>query len=134
MKDPQDFRAQNEYLRNRYGISLSRRPQWLVPALVIALTGGSWLAWSAQHYSRPEIRSSLISFAVIDDGHISVRYSVQFKDAAKPHSCLLNAKDYGANVVGQFTDVIPAGQASVTREATIHTRLRAVNAGIEKCF
>ena len=134
MKDPQDFRAQSEYLRNRYGISISQRPQWLVPALVIALTGGSWLAWSAQHYAKPEIRSSLISFAVIDDGQISVRYSLQFKDSTHSHSCLLIAKDYGANVVGQFTDVIPGGQSSVTREALIPTRLRAVNAGIEKCF
>jgi hypothetical protein len=134
MNDPQDFRANSEYLRNRYGISLSRRPKWLVPAFVIALTGGSWLAWSANHYSQPEIRSSLISFAVVDDAHISVRYSLHFKDASTSHSCLLTAKDYGANVVGQITDAIPTGTNSLTREVIIPTRLRAVNAGIEKCF
>ena len=134
MKDPQDFRAQSEYLRNRYGISLSRRPQWLVPALVIAIAGGSWLAWSANHYSRPEIRSTLISFSVIDDSKISIRYSVSFAQPSTEHGCQLNAKDYGANVVGQLNDLLPNGAQSFTREVIIPTRLRAVNAGIEKCW
>jgi Domain of unknown function (DUF4307) len=124
----------NEYLRNRYGIRESKRPAWLAPALVLAIVGGGWLFWSAQHFSTPEIRSTLISFQEISDSKISIRYSLEFKNPAIAHSCLLSAKDYGVNIVGQLTDQIPTGQAKITREVIIPTRLRAVNAGIEKCF
>jgi len=124
----------NEYLRNRYGIRESKRPAWLAPALVLAIVGGGWLLWSAQHFSTPEIRSTLISFQEISDSKISIRYSLEFKNPAISHSCLLSAKDYGVNTVGQLTDQIPTGQAKITREVIIPTRLRAVNAGIEKCF
>jgi Domain of unknown function (DUF4307) len=124
----------NEYLRNRYGIRESKRPAWLAPALVLAIVGGGWLFWSAQHFSTPEIRSTLISFQEISDSKISIRYSLEFKNPAIAHSCLLSAKDYGVNTVGQLTDQIPTGQAKITREVIIPTRLRAVNAGIEKCF
>ena len=134
MSDPRDFRTHSEYLRVRYGIKESRRPGWLLPALLIAVVGGGWLLWSANHYSTPEIRSTLISFKEISDSEISIRYLLEFKDPAIAHTCLLTAKDYGVNVVGQLTDQIPTGQAKITREVIIPTRLRAVNAGIEKCF
>ena len=134
MSDPRDFRAQSEYLRVRYGIKQSKRAKWLLPALLVAVIGGGWLLWSANHYSTPEIRSTLISFTEVSDSEISIRYSVEFKDPSRSHTCLLSAKDYGVNVVWQLTDAIPNGQAKITREVIIPTRLRAVNAGIEKCF
>ena len=47
------------YLENRYGLSHSRFPKWLVTALVFAIIGSGWLAWSANHYSNPEMKSPL---------------------------------------------------------------------------
>ena len=134
MSSSEDFRSKNEYLRARYGISGSPKKRWVPIAIVIGLLGGSWLAWSSIHYSRPEIRTTLISFESLSDTKISIRYSLQFRDDSKPHTCLLTAKDYQANIVGQLRDEIPAGTTEATREVFIPTRLRAVNAGIEKCF
>jgi hypothetical protein len=54
------------YLRSRYGIAERRSPKWLVTAIAIAVLGGSWLIWTANHFSNPEIRSTLISFREVD--------------------------------------------------------------------
>ncbi|CAB4531684.1 unannotated protein [freshwater metagenome] len=124
----------NEYLRIRYGVRETSRPGWLIPAIVLGIVGGGWILWTANHHSTPQIRSTLISFEEVSDSQISIRYSLELKDPSIAHTCLLTAKDYGVNVVGQLTDLIPTGQAKVTREVLIPTRLRAVNAGIEKCF
>ena len=124
-------------LRERYGLG-SRRSgitsrQWFMPALLFALIGGSWLIWSALHYSLPEIRQSVISFRVIDTRHIELRYSVSFKSASKAHLCQLVAKDYGTNVVGEVADHFPVGTRSQTLITVIPTRVAAVNADISRC-
>jgi len=129
-------RAANPYLRARYGIpepGSSRYKSWFTPALIALAVGGSWLAWSANHYSRPEIRSTLISFTPVDSAHISVRYSVAFRSASKPHLCQLVARDLSANTVGEIADRFPAGTTSTTRVSVIPTRVAAVNAAILRC-
>jgi len=120
-------------LRERYGITQKRFPSWLVSAVLITLIGGTWLAWSAIHFSRPEVRANLISFKAIDAKNIEVRYLVSFKTLTKAHQCRLIAHDYGANVVGEIMDQFPAGAPSQTRIVRIPTRLLAVNAGIDGC-
>jgi len=97
------------------------------------LIGGTWLAWSANHFSRPEVRANLISFKAIDAKSIEVRYSITFKTLARAHQCRLIAHDYDANVVGELMDQFPAGAPSQTRIVQIPTRLLAVNAGIDGC-
>ena len=130
-------REDDPYLRQRYGIpEPSRSPfkKWLTPALIALLVGGSWLAWSANHYSRLEIRSTLISFRVVDASHIELRYSVDFRSKSKAHLCQLIARDYAANTVGEVTDRFPAGTFTpVTLVRTIPTRVAAVNAAISRC-
>jgi Domain of unknown function (DUF4307) len=129
-------RASNPYLRARYGIpepSHNRYKKWFTPALIALVIGGSWLAWSANHYSRPEIRSTLISFQPIDNSHISIRYSVSFRSAEKAHLCQLIARDLAANTVGEITDHFPAGTTSKTLVSVIPTRVAAVNAAISRC-
>lgn len=124
-------------LRKRYGIpepSTSPLKKWFLPALIVALVGGSWLAWSANHYSRPEVRSTLISFAVVDASHLQIRYSVDFRSSSKAHLCQLIARDYAANTVGEVTDHFPAGTVTpVTLLRTIPTRVAAVNGAIARC-
>lgn len=121
------------YLRERYGISKARIPNWLVSAVLIAVVGGGWLLWTANHYSNPQIRSTLISFREIDAKSIEIRYSVAIKNPDTQVICRLAARDFGLNIVGQIDDQIPLGTKSATRVVQIPTRLAAVNAQIESC-
>jgi len=124
------------YLRERYGISKARFPRfprWLVTALLVAVIGGGWLLWTANHYTYPDIRSTLISFREVDAKKIEIRYSVEIKNPNSQVICRLAARDFGLNIVGQIDDQIPLGTKSATRIVLIPTRLAAVNAQIESC-
>lgn len=121
------------FLRSRYGIKNRRTPSWVLPAVLVAIIGGGWLIWSANHYSKPETRSTLISFHQLTANSIEIRYSLIFRTTTITHKCRLIARDLAANVVGEVTDTIAAGTPSVTRTIQIPTRVAAVNAGIESC-
>lgn len=121
------------YLQNRYGRAKSGERRWLLPAIALFLIGGSWLIWSANHYSKPEVRTQLISFKVVSPNQISLRYSLHVRSLKRSHQCILTASDYQANVVGQITDVVPAGSSSFTRTVQIPTRAAAASASIEHC-
>jgi len=127
------------HLMERYGISkarfsrFSRFPKWLLTALLVAVIGGGWLLWTANHYTYPEIRSTLISFREVDAKSIEIRYSVEIKNPNSQVICRLAARDFGLNIVGQIDDQIPLGTKSATRIVRIPTRLAAVNAQIESC-
>lgn len=121
------------YLRDRYGISKARIPKWLVTAILVSLIGGGWLLWTANHYTYPDIKSTLISFREIDSKSIEIRYSVEIKNPDEQVICRLAARDYELNIVGQIDDKISLGTTSETRVIRIPTRLAAVNAQIESC-
>lgn len=125
--------AGDDYLRDRYGNSQRRRRGWIIPAGFLLAIGGGWLLWSANHYSRPEIRAELISFSVADPQQVHLRYFITVRTSSRAHQCILKATDYQANTVGQITDTIPAGANSYTREVKIPTRIPAVSASIEHC-
>lgn len=128
-----NHRATDPKLRERYGIKDSRFPSWLGYAIVFGVIGIGWLLWSANHYSKPEIRSTLVSFNAIDAKGIDIRYSVSFRDSKVAHSCQLLARDYGANIVGEITQNFPAGTTDLTQITRIPTRALAVNADITDC-
>ena len=121
------------YLRERYGISKARFPKWLITAILISVIGGGWLLWTANHYTYPDIKSTLISFREVDAKSIEIRYSVEIKNPTSQVICRLAARDFGLNIVGQIDDQIPLGTSSATRIVQIPTRLAAVNAQIESC-
>ena len=121
------------YLQERYGIPKPRFPNWLVSAVLLAVIGGGWLLWTANHYSNPQIRSTLILFREIDAKSIEIRYSVAIKNPDSQIICRLAARDFGLNIVGQIDDPIPPGTKNATRVVRIPTRLAAVNAQIESC-
>ncbi|MEI6649006.1 MAG: DUF4307 domain-containing protein [Actinomycetes bacterium] len=122
------------FLRQRYGVKDGRFPSWVIPAVITAVLGGSWLGWSANHYAKPEVRTQLISFKVIDNAAISLRYSVTFKTDSLSHQCRLIARDFSANIVGEITQTFPVGTSSRTQEVLIPTRTAAVNAAIDRCI
>jgi hypothetical protein len=121
------------YLQKRYGSSKPGQRRWVLPAVVLLVVGGSWLLWSANHYSKPEIRTELISFKVVSAKEVSLRYSISVRSTKRSHQCVLTASDYQANVVGQVTDVLPAGTTSINRTIAIPTRAAAASASIEHC-
>ena len=121
------------YLRERYGISKARVPKWVITAILVSVIGGGWLLWTANHYTYPEIKSTLISFREVDAKSIEIRYSVAIKNPDTQVICRLAARDFGLNIVGQIDDQIPLGTTSATRIVQIPTRLAAVNAQIESC-
>ena len=130
-------RHSTPYLRARYGIAertFARRVKsWVIAAVALLLVGGAWLIWSADHFAKPEISSTLISFHADNERQISIRYYINVRTASKTHQCVLIASDYQANTVGQVTDLIPAGANSYTRNITIPTRAPAVAASIDHC-
>ena len=124
----------DQMLRERYGRDdKSFLRSWKAPALFFAIVGGSWLLWSANHAANPAIRSTLISFTVSSDTAIEIRYSLAIDNSEKAHECRLVARDGFTNIVGEVTDLIPAGSSRMTRSISIPTRLKAVNAGISGC-
>lgn len=123
----------DDYLQDRYGGSARARRPWLIPAAILLLVGGGWLFWSANHYSRPEIRTDLISFSVADPQKVHLRYFISLRTSTRSHQCILKAQDLQANTVGQITDIIPSGSHSYTRNVVIPTRIQAVSASIEHC-
>ena len=122
-----------DYLQKRYGKSQRSRWNWVAPAAFLVLVGGGWLLWSANHYSRPEIRTELISFSVADPTKVHLRYFISVRTSSRSHQCILKASDYQANTVGQITDILPPGAHSYTRSVEIPTRVPAVSASIEHC-
>jgi len=134
--------SESDYLSNRYGTSRSGtswstgdNPQrrWLIPAIILFIVGGTWLIWSANHYSNPEISSTLIAFSVSKPDSVSLRYSVHTRTPSKSHYCIVTASDYQGNIVGQITDQLPTGHQDINRNIVIPVRAAAASAAIEHC-
>ena len=129
-----DALAGDDYLHQRYGRSKKGKRPWVAPAIILLVVGGSWLTWSANHYSKPEISTELISFSVTNPQAVSLRYFVKVRTAGRDHQCIITASDYQANIVGQVTDKIPLGAHDYTRTILIPTRTQAVSATIAHCL
>ena len=121
------------YLRERYGISQKTRRPWILPAVLFLVFGGAWLIWSADHFSKPEVTTDLIAFTTNNPKKATIRYFINVRTASRSHQCILIASDYQANIVGQTTDIIPAGGHDYTRNVIIPIRTPAVSVSIEHC-
>ena len=125
--------SKDEYIRERYGISQKTRRPWILPAVLILIFGGGWLIWSADHFSKPEVTTDLVTFTTNNPKAVTVRYFVNVRTSSRSHQCILIASDYQGNTVGEITDVIPSGANNYTRNIVIPTRVPAVSASIEHC-
>lgn len=115
---------------DRYG---QRPARWKGGAIALLIIGTGWLTWAGLHHSRPDIRSTLISFSVQSDREISIRYWIDRRAPQTSVTCTLRAHDFEKNVVGEIEDVIPPGAGHIERITVIPTRTAAVNAGISRC-
>lgn len=116
---------------DRYGIKPAMR--WKLPATILAIIGIVWIFWAGLFHATPEFRTTLISFSIISDEEISIRYSVQRNDPSTPATCTLQARDFEKNIVGEIEDEITPGSASFERTTIIPTRSSAVTATVARC-
>ncbi|MEI6844298.1 MAG: DUF4307 domain-containing protein [Actinomycetes bacterium] len=116
---------------DRYG---RRPPRYKGLAITLLIIGGSWLAWAGLHHSNPEIRTNLISFSVVSDRSISLRYSIDRRTSSDPITCTLVAHDFDKNVIGEINDVFTPGATHAEKTTLIATRNTPVNAAISRCW
>jgi len=116
---------------DRYGIKPAKG--WKLPASILAIVGITWVIWAGLFHANPEFRITLISFSIISDKEVSIRYAIQRNDPSTPATCTLQASDANKNVVGEIEDEISPGRASFERIATIPTRSGAATAIVARC-
>ena len=116
---------------DRYGVRASKG--WKLPATLLAIVGIIWIFWAGLFQAKPEFRTTLISFSVLDDEKVSIRYAVQRNDASSAATCTLQARDVKKNIVGEIEDEITPGRASFERTTSIPTRSAAATALVARC-
>lgn len=116
---------------DRYGIKPGKG--WKLPATILAIVGITWVFWAGLFHAKPEFRITLISFSVVSDEEVSIRYAIQRNDPSTVATCTLQAKDVDKNVVGEIEDEITPGRASFERITSIPTRSAAATAIVARC-
>ena len=128
--------GQSEYYfdyNDRYGIKSNRA--WIPTATVLSLIFGAWLIWSASHHARPALSYELIAFDNKDPRNIEIRYSITRRDLSRDAICVLVARNYDKDVVGQVEERFTSqDQAQQVRTVTIPSRDDAVNASVTTCY
>ena len=117
--------------QDRYGIKPAKG--WKLPATILAIIGIAWVFWAGLFHAQPEFRITLISFAIVSDEEVSIRYAIQRNDPSTPATCTLQAKDADKNVVGEIEDEITPGRANFERTTKIPTRSAAATATVSRC-
>jgi len=116
----------------RYGERRTSRAGLLViAATCLALLG--WLVWAALAAATPDVRSTLISYDVIDERQVQVRFSVTAdKDASVV--CRLEAAAASGEVVGLTEVELEPGPRELRQLATkFATRSRAATVTVAGC-
>lgn len=117
-------------LSDRYG----RQPvRWRALAITLLIVGTGWLTWAGLHHSRPEIRSTLISFEIPSDRSIAMRYSLDRRTPTSEVTCTLVAYDIDKKIVGEIQDRTAPGVSRLTKITIIPTRASAVSGAISRC-
>ncbi|MEY3803628.1 MAG: DUF4307 domain-containing protein [Actinobacteria bacterium] len=116
---------------DRYGIKPAKG--WKLPATILAVIGITWVFWAGLFHAKPEFRITLISFSVLSDEQVSIRYAIQRNDPTMPATCTLQARDVDKNIVGEIEDEITPGRASFERTTSIPTRSAAATALVARC-
>ena len=117
--------------KDRYGIKPAKG--WKLPATILAVIGITWVFWAGLFHAKPEFRITLISFSVLSDEQVSIRYAIQRNDPTTPATCTLQARDVDKNIVGEIQDEITPGRASFERTTSIPTRSAAATALVARC-
>ena len=106
---------------NRYGIKPAKG--WKLPATILAIIGIAWVFWAGLFHAQPEFRITLISFSIVSDEEVSIRYAIQRNDSSTPATCTLQAKDADKNVVGEIEDEIARYKEITELDGAYHAEL-----------
>lgn len=125
-------RSSSEFsYEDRYGIKPAKG--WKLLATTLAIAGIIWVFWAGLFHAKPEFRITLISFSIVSDKEVSIKYALQRNDPSTPATCTLQAKDADKNVVGEIEDEIAPGRALFEQIASIPTRSGAATAIVARC-
>jgi Domain of unknown function (DUF4307) len=105
-------------LADRYGAPARwRRPAAVGLAVVLAVVGLTWLAWTAWFHGSPDVRSEVVTFAVTSDHEVEARVDVQLEDGVEA-SCRVRALAEDKTAVGElaFTPVDGANEVVIRTE------------------
>ena len=116
---------------DRYGIKPAKG--WKLPATILAIVGIAWVLWAGLFHAKPEFRITLISFSIVSDEEVSIRYAIQRNDPSTPATCTLQAKDVDKNVVGEIEDEINPGRATIEQNTSIAKRNSAATSIVAGC-
>lgn len=120
-------------LRERYG-RRPRRRAWVPFAVVTAVVGLGWLAWTAIFHSTPDVRSDIVTWSTGDGRTADARVSIQRRDADVEAECLLRASAVDRSVVGETSFTIgPGGRENDTYSVAIRTERPATAVVLVGC-
>ena len=117
-------------LDDRYG--RKRSPLRFVGYLIFAALIG-WLLWTAAYHSKPTVVSNLLSFNLVDEKRMQIKFEITRSDPNQIIECRLAAVDFDKFVVGEIAYRIPAGNKHEVLTTEIPTRVRSVSASVVGC-
>ncbi|MGI8900032.1 MAG: DUF4307 domain-containing protein [Nocardioides sp.] len=122
-------------LAERYGAPHALRATALVAlVVVVAGLGLAWLAWVVLVHGRPMARSDLVSFDVVDQHAVDVRFTVVRRSAEVEASCLLRASAADHTIVGERDVAVGPGLPDrATLDRTIRTEREATSVQMVGC-
>jgi len=110
-------------LTDRYGAPARwRRPAAVGLAVVLAVVGLTWLAWTAWFHGSPDVRSEVVTFEVTSDHEVEARVDVQLGTGVEA-SCRVRALAEDKTAVGELAFTPVAG----ANEVVIRTERRATS-------
>jgi hypothetical protein len=110
-------------LTDRYGAPARwRRPAVVGLAIVLAVVGLTWLAWTAWFHGSPDVRSEVVTFDGTSDHEVEARVDVQLGDGVEA-SCRVRALAEDKTAVGELAFTPVDG----VNEVVIRTERRATS-------
>lgn len=120
-------------LRQRYG-RRPRRRAWVPFAVVTAVVGLSWLAWTAIHHGTPEAQSDMITWTAGDGRTAEAQVSVQRRGEDVEAECLVRAQAEDHSVVGETSFTVgPGGRENNVFTVAIRTERPATAVVLVGC-
>ncbi len=121
-------------MSERYGATspARRRLVILVSGLVGAVALG-WLAWVVWFQSNPDIRSSLRTFAVINDHTAKANVELRVSNDDVDANCLVRATGLDRSVVGELNFKVSGVHGTVLRDVTLRTERKATAVEMVGC-